>query len=154
MDSQQVEIVGRAELTICLAQDGIEIARPERDHGIDLVCYLNCDGVFLSAPLQIKVSQAPAFSVWKKYSQIPSLLMVYVWLDSESPTILAMTQEEATGLVRKLGWDSTDSWRIRGYYRSRPSKKLRGELEQFRMKPGDWVSTLRRALGHTPSLTD
>jgi len=152
MDSQQVEIVGRAQLTIHLAQDGIEIARPERDNGIDLVCYLNCGGTFLSAPLQIKVTRVPTFSVWKKYSRIPSLLMIYVWLDAEMPTILAMTQEEATDLVSEFGWDNTNSWMKEGHYRATTSKTQRERLEDFRVNPGDWIAILKRASAPQSSL--
>jgi hypothetical protein len=38
-DSQQVEIFGRAALTAELVADGLEVATPERDTGIDLLTY-------------------------------------------------------------------------------------------------------------------
>jgi len=43
MDSQQVEIIGRNWLVSELYRSGLEVARPERDHGIDLIAYLDLD---------------------------------------------------------------------------------------------------------------
>jgi hypothetical protein len=39
LDSQQVEVLGRAALTAALVADGIEVARAERDAGIDVVTF-------------------------------------------------------------------------------------------------------------------
>jgi len=34
-DSQQVEVIGRSLLIVALTRDGLEVARPERDNGMD-----------------------------------------------------------------------------------------------------------------------
>jgi hypothetical protein len=39
LDKQQVECLARAALTAALTADGLEVARPERDAGIDLLAY-------------------------------------------------------------------------------------------------------------------
>jgi len=43
MDSQTVEIIGRNYLVSRLVSDGLEVARPERDRGVDLIAYLDLD---------------------------------------------------------------------------------------------------------------
>lgn len=39
LDSQQVENLGRAALTAALVGDGLEVAQPVRDAGIDLLAF-------------------------------------------------------------------------------------------------------------------
>jgi hypothetical protein len=48
VDSQTVEIIGRNFLVSQLVRDGVEVARPERDHGIDLIAYSHHGGIHLS----------------------------------------------------------------------------------------------------------
>jgi len=43
MDPQLVELAGRNWLTSQLLQAGLEVARPERDRGIDLIAYRDMD---------------------------------------------------------------------------------------------------------------
>ena len=43
MDTQTTELVGRNFLVSELLRAGLEVARPERDRGIDLVAYVDLD---------------------------------------------------------------------------------------------------------------
>jgi len=43
MDGQTVEIIGRNYLVSMLVRDGLEVARPERARGVDLITYLDLE---------------------------------------------------------------------------------------------------------------
>jgi len=77
LDKQQVECLARAALTAALTADGLEVARPERDAGIDLLAYtINRLRV---APIQMKAATETGWSIDRKYGQVDGLVMVYVW---------------------------------------------------------------------------
>jgi hypothetical protein len=49
-----------------LLQAGLEVARPERDRGIDLIAYLDLDktvGDFIACPIQVKAVSKTTFSI-------------------------------------------------------------------------------------------
>jgi hypothetical protein len=146
-DSQQVEIFGRSALTAQLVADGLEVATPERDIGIDLLAYtLDPWGV---VPVQMKCSRNAVFSVHRKYSRFPGLLMVYVWnVGSEDVEFYAMAWDEAHAIADRLGWTRTRSWEEGpqggGYGTTRPSARVREELAVHRMRPGAWPNLVRR----------
>jgi len=54
MDTQTVEIIGRNYLISQLVRDGLEVARPQCDSGVDLIAYLDPDetgGGLLACPI-------------------------------------------------------------------------------------------------------
>lgn len=69
LDKQQVEVIGRNVVTNQLLREGIEVAEPVRDRGIDLIAYLRKEESerVQSRPLQLKVASDRDFSVYKKY---------------------------------------------------------------------------------------
>jgi hypothetical protein len=56
LDSQQVEILGRAALTVSLVADKLEVATPERDAGIDLIAFTVKPWRVM--PIQLKAANA------------------------------------------------------------------------------------------------
>jgi len=109
-DSQLVELAGRCWLISQLLQAGLEVARPERDRGIDLIAYLDLDETardFIACPIQVKAASKTAFSVDPKYSRFPRMLIVYVWeLDNPAQTAAyALTYAEALAIA---GGDEVD----------------------------------------------
>jgi hypothetical protein len=59
MDAQVIELAGRNWLASELQRAGIEVARPERDRGIDLIAYSDLDervAKFVARPIQMKAS--------------------------------------------------------------------------------------------------
>jgi hypothetical protein len=143
MDSQQVEIAGRNLLVTQLVRDGLEVARPERDHGVDLIAYLDLDetgGGFVAVPIQMKAATASAFSIFAKYEKFARLLLAYVWHvdEPEAACTYALSYAEALAVADAMRWTGTASWARGGYSMSRPSKRLRELLEPYRMAPGDW----------------
>jgi hypothetical protein len=143
LDTQQLELIGRTLLVGELLRDGLEVALPERDRGIDLIAYVEGDqtGVpFVARPIQMKARTAPAFSVASKYERVPSLLLAYLWNVDRPRDLEAffMTYAEAFAIAQAMGWTTTPSWKAGLYRMSPPSAKLRGLLEPHRMAPGRW----------------
>ncbi|HEY2389961.1 MAG TPA: hypothetical protein VGK22_02205 [Candidatus Angelobacter sp.] len=151
IDSQLVELAGRNWLMSQLLQAGLEVAKPERDRGIDLVVYLDLDktvGDFVACPIQIKSARERSFGLDPKYKRFPRLLLVQIWHVEEShkTEAFAMTYVEALGVARKMGWTKTASWKTgantgkRGYYVStvNDDSRLWGLLEPFKMSPKKW----------------
>ena len=80
MDTQSIEIIGRNYLVSSLVTDGVEVARPERDRGIDLIAYLDLDqvGRFIACPIQMKAASEASFSLFPKYERVPRVPCTFV----------------------------------------------------------------------------
>jgi hypothetical protein len=151
LDSQQVESLGRAALIAQLVGDGLEVAQPDRDAGIDLLAFTI--EPWHVVPIQMKAATAEAFSVDRKYERArlvdAPLLMVYVW-NARSATDIqfyAMTWRQAEGIAASLGWTQTPSWLREpwskgGYATSRPSRRLKEAIAPHLMGPGKWRELL------------
>jgi len=143
MDSQRVEIIGRNYLVSQLVRDELEVARPERDRGVDLIAYLDLDetaGGFIACPIQMKAATTSSFSLFQKYTKFPRLLLAYVWYvhDPDRECAYALSYIEALGVAEQMGWTSTLSWQRAGYSTTRPSKRLLDLLNPYLMHAGDW----------------
>lgn len=151
LETQQTEIIGRGLLHAHLIEGGIEVARPERDHGVDLIAYVvDAPGGFLASPIQLKAATARSFGIWRKYQGTPGLLMVFVWNVGEPgrQEIYAMTYSESLEIARALGYTSSASWSRDGRYESTsPSRALIDSLEPYRMTDDSqrWSRRLREA---------
>jgi len=126
-----------------LLRDGLEVALPERDRGIDLIAYVDLDqsgGSFVARPIQMKARTSPAFSVASKYERFPSLLLAYLWNVDQPHDLEAyfMTYEEAVIIAGRMGWTETASWKGGLYRMSPPSVQLCELLQPHRMAPGKW----------------
>src|SRR5436190_22800977 len=90
IDTQVVELLGRHRLMGELLRDGLEVAVPARDRGVDLIAYADLSrqvARFAARPLQMKAFTASGFSVAQKYMRIADLLLAYVWYlgDAQAP---------------------------------------------------------------------
>jgi hypothetical protein len=143
VDSQQVEVLGRAALTAALTADGVEVARAERDAGIDMVAFTI--NPWQMVPIQMKAASGAAFGIDRKYEQVDRLVMVYVWNAQSLGTaeFYAMTWAEAVTLGDGLGWTKTDSWTKGGkYVTTNPSARVRAAVLPYRVVPGRWRDAL------------
>jgi hypothetical protein len=116
-DGQLVELAGRNWLVSQLVQGGIEVARPERDRGVDLIAYIESPR-FSACRVQLKVSSTCAFVVHRE--KYEGMLLVYVWhvQDSKKTIAYAMKSEEARKIAVKMGWTKNRAWkRKNGYWR-------------------------------------
>lgn len=149
VDTQLVELAGRNWLASELLRAGLEVARPERDRGIDLIAYLDLDeavGSFLACPIQMKAATGAVFSLNPKYAKFPILILAYVWNlgDSTQTKCFALTYREALAVADEMGYTKTDSWQtggrkeIPGYSTTAPSTRLREMLAPFEMNPAKW----------------
>ncbi len=148
MDSQSVEILGRNKLIDHLIKDGVEVAVPLRDRGIDLIAYLDMDeGVdkYISMPIQMKASSKRSFSVNSKYAKIKDLLIVFVWnLDlDEGVELYGLDYDQMLYVLNQMGWDETSSWKNKGVYTdNHVSSKLHTLLFPYYLKRGELKSLL------------
>ena len=102
--SQITEIMARNRLINDLLNDGLEVAGPLRDCGIDLIVYAAFDrSPFIAIPIQMKASRNTSFSVDGKYERIPKLVIAYVWgLAKPTQTATyALTYSELFSVVRE-----------------------------------------------------
>lgn len=146
LDSQQIESLGRAALTAALVGDGLEVAQPTRDAGIDLLAFTVKPWKVI--PIQMKVATGAGFSVQRKYDRIPNLVMVYIWnaRSADQVEFYAMSFRDARRIAGILGWTKTASWRKGGgYTTTRPSRRVKEAIAQHRMSPGRWRRLLRTA---------
>ena len=143
IDSQQTELIGAAILTASLVADGIEIAQPARDDGVDLLAYdLNTSAL---VPIQLKASTRTAFTLDTKYAATPDLRLVYVWnvSDPGAAQIYCLTYVEAFSVAAEMGWTSTPTWSARGRYATtRPSATTHELLAPYRVAAGEWPARL------------
>ena len=141
LDSQQVEILGRNKLKAALIEDGIEVATPERDNGIDLIAYRwGLSGEFTSRPVQMKAASEFSFGIDAKYHRIPGLILVFVMaVRRDDHAFYAMTYPELLEMADGLGWTKTPSWNDGGGYSTRhPAKRVMELLKPFEMHRGGW----------------
>ena len=143
MDGQTVEIIGRNYLVSMLVRDRLEVARPERDRGVDLIAYLDLEktgGSLTACPIQLKATTRSSFSLFQKYTKFSLLLLAYVWhvQNPNEACAYALSYPEAFTVADQMGWTGTPSWVKAGYSTTNPSKKLMVLLEPYLMNPGDW----------------
>ena len=126
-----------------------EVARPERDRGVDLIAYLDLDeaGRFVSCPIQMKAARSASFSLYRKYERIAQLLLVHVWYvnDPDQACAYALRYDEAKAVADRMGWTATDSWHRGEYSTTRPSQRLLTMLAPYRMETGDWRRKVQEA---------
>jgi hypothetical protein len=139
LDTQQIEILGRGALTAALVGDGLEVARPERDTGIDLLAFSLRP--WKVVPIQMKAATGAVFSIDRKYENVDSLVMVYVW-NARSATeveFYAIPWQDAIRVADGFGWTETASWKTGGRYAtSRPTARVRAAIAGYRTEPGGW----------------
>lgn len=155
-DTQLVELAGRNWLASELMRAGIEVARPERDRGIDLIAYVDLDdrvGDFTACPIQMKAATDQVFSLDPKYAKFPGLILAYVWhlADSSKTKCYALTYDEALRVAQRMEWTETDSW-LRGgskgkpgYSTTRPSKRLQALLAPYEMDSSKWWQKVNKS---------
>jgi len=148
-DTQIVELAGRNRLAGELQRAGIEVARPERDHGVDLLVYLDLEEKFHACPVQMKAASGEMFSVYVRYEKFPDLMLIYVWnVEQDKSRYFALTYEEAKMVAQQMGWTETASWRGEtsgpaGWSVSRVSDELRRLLGPYEItKPHQWRKRL------------
>jgi hypothetical protein len=157
VDTGATEVLGRTWLTTQLMREGIELARPERDRGVDLIAYTP-DAAWM-LPIQLKTIGLDGLTVFNKYVGTP-LGIIYVLLSDADggqagrteTTAYLLTPEEAwaipTALGQKFDPDVHTTYRF-----SSLTRPLVEELQIRRVQPGTWHDRLGHLapLRRTPS---
>lgn len=143
LDTQLVELLGRQRLIAELVRDGLEVAVPVRDRGIDLIAYADLSrqvARFASRPIQMKAASAAAFVIDRKFEKIADLVVAYVWhLDNPSAAVTyALPYAQVLKVATEKGWITTASWQQGKYTVTKPGKELVEMLEPYRMGSGSW----------------
>lgn len=149
VDTQLVELAGRNWLAAQLQSAGIEVARPERDRGVDLIAYIDRDKRvqdFIARPIQMKAATGAVFSLDPKYATFPGLILAYIWnvKDSAKTKCYALTYLEALAIAETMEWTKTNSWLTGakngrpGYSTTKPSKRLCELLAAHEMDSEKW----------------
>jgi hypothetical protein len=144
LDTQVIELVGRNCLGSELLRDGLEVAVPGRDRGIDLVVYADLFSRvkrFIARPIQMKAASGRSFSIDRKYGKVANLIIAYVWHihDPGKTVTYALTYRGALKVARKC-WARarSQSWKRGRYSTNSPNRKLCKLLEPYRMTEGNW----------------
>lgn len=143
-----VEVVGRGALTAAVAADGLEVARPERDIGIDLLIYTVTP--WRVVPMQLKAASRDSFGIDAKYARVPGIVMVCAWnlLNGLKIEFYALGYPQALAIAEQLGWTQTSSWLTGGRYdNTRPGPRVKSALAEYRVLPGGWPRALGFAAG-------
>lgn len=130
LDTQQLELIGTAALETQLIRQGFEVARPNRDRGIDLIIYSdNPDQPFAAVPIQLKASSGTAFGSFRKYEKFNNLILAYVWNILDEPRFFLLTHDETVQFVpdfNGLSWQKNKK-----YTWSNVPKKMEEQLASY-----------------------
>jgi hypothetical protein len=127
---------------------GLRLGEPARQSGIDYFIYSKTQTgeESLPFPVKLKTSVHEVFSLYKKESRIPRLLMAYVWhaKNPDESEIYALTYKEALEVVKRKPYASTKSWvEDGGYSVTHAGAELKAMLTQYRMNPKKWRDRLQ-----------
>jgi hypothetical protein len=142
-DPQIVELLGRQRLIAELLCDGLEVAIPTRDRGVDLIAYADLSkqvARFASRPIQMKAASERIFSVDQKYARISDLIVAYVWhlAGGHAAVTFALPYADVVKIAEEMRWTMTESWSKGRYVTMSPSDRLVTLLEPYRMSKGRW----------------
>jgi hypothetical protein len=74
-NTQVVELIGRNRLGSEILRDGLDVAVPARDRGIDLIAYADLSSnvkTFIARSIQMKASSEASFSIDRQYKRLPT----------------------------------------------------------------------------------
>jgi len=133
LSKRQLEKIGTAFIAEQCYREGLRIAYPDIDDGVDLIIFrISEQGNFDAVPIQIKAFSTESFYTDKKYLEIPKLFIIYLWYVGSGKQIrsFGMLYEEAEKIVDKNHWSRKDG----KYAYTRGSETLRNALVPFEIK--------------------
>src|SRR5258706_14073690 len=102
-DGQLIEIRNTNRVIESILDAGLDVAKPVRDDGVDLIVYRRKgEGDWISIPLQVK----SRFDIRKKYKARRGLVMCYVCKDA----LYVVLHRVALKIARKRGYLKSPSW--------------------------------------------
>jgi len=127
---------------------GLRLVEPSNKNGIDYLIFseTQVDAERASFPVKLKTSIHEVFSLYKKDSRIPRLLVAYVWhaKQPEASEVYALTYGEALQIVKSKPYSSSKSWIDEGGYSvTHAGAELKEMLKEYRMTPKKWRKRLQ-----------
>jgi hypothetical protein len=127
---------------------GLRLVEPSKKNGIDYFIFseTHTDEKETSFPVKLKTSIHEVFSLSKKESRIPRLLVTYVWhaKEPEASEVYALTYDEALQIVKSKPYFSSRSWIDEGGYSvTHAGAELKEMLKEYRMTPKKWRRRLQ-----------
>ena len=127
---------------------GLRLVEPSKKNGIDffISSEAHADEEEASFRVKLKTSIHEVFSLYKKESRIPRLLMAYVWHANEpkDSEVYALTYKEALEIVKSKPYFTSKSWIDKGGYSvTHAGAELKEKLKGYRMTPEKWHQRLQ-----------
>jgi hypothetical protein len=147
MDSEMLELVGRARLMDEMMEDGVNVALPMGACEMDMLAYVNsrtgpCR--IVSVPINVASFCSDALSSNLEAARVSGLLIALVWGigNPEDVRTFALTPAELTvvKMIEIIGRANACT----------PEVVLRNALEPFAMSPGKWRKKITAILEDNP----
>jgi hypothetical protein len=127
---------------------GLRLIEPSKKNGIDYLIYseTQADEERASFPVKLRTSIHEVFSLYKKESRIPRLLVAYVWHAKEpkESEVFALTYDEALEIVKSKPYFTSKAWIDEGGYSvTHAGAELKEMLKEYRMTPKKWHQRLQ-----------
>jgi len=113
LDAQTIAVLGKSYVRMLLQRDGVEVAEPACDRGIDLIAYLDQHTKQLYAqPIQVKSSLQFRWTHHVKYRAFPGLILAHVMhLEDQTNTrVYATNYSENHAIAKKLKYLERPLW--------------------------------------------
>jgi hypothetical protein len=151
LPSEVVETTRQSGMRIFESQvrkAGLRLVEPSKKNGIDyFICSeTQADEESASFPVKLKTSIHEVFSLYRKESRIPRLLVAYVWhaKEPEASEVYALTYEEALQIIKSKPYFSSKAWIDEGGYSvTHAGAELKEMLKEYRMTPRKWRQRLQ-----------
>jgi len=116
-EAQRAALIGKAGEALVAAEllrQGIDVAYPAYDGGVDLLAYRGHDFERV-VPIQVKARSETCYGFQKSWFHVDGLVLVQVWYTRTQPQFYVFSTIEQVEEV--LGDHcKTDSWRVQGGY--------------------------------------
>jgi hypothetical protein len=127
---------------------GLRLVEPSKKNGIDYFIYseTQADEESASFPVKLKTSIHEVFSLYKKESRIPRLLVAYVWHAKEpkDSEVYALTYDEALEIVKSKPYFTSKAWIDEGGNSvTHAGTELKKMLKEYQMTPEKWRHRLQ-----------
>jgi hypothetical protein len=159
-DAQTIALLGRDRVIEQLHRAGLEVALPRRDHGIDVIAYVDKEEAFQALPIQVKSSAGFRWVVNQKYGSFAEIVIAFALhlADEEKAVVYVLPHTENRAIAERLGLTQRAATWLRpkraaqgGYiWIDRPTPDLMAELKPHRASSDLWRSLVLRGIRTRP----
>jgi hypothetical protein len=160
LDAQTIALLGRDRVIEQLHRAGLEVALPRRDHGIDVIAYVDKAEAFQALPIQVKASAGFRWVVNQKYGSFAEIVIAFALYlaDEDKAEVYVLPHTENRAIAERLGLTQRSATWLRpkrpaqgGYiWIDRPRPDLLAELKPHRATSDLWRSLVLRGIRTRP----